>query len=213
MKWLKNFDRLLEIQRNIVWPSVLELDPKQFYPEFLKPPLSRQPCERIIVSPRRQILIEGPLMMFDSGKITEMFLVLFDDMLLITRKKKGLSKKKSSLGDNWPNPTSVGKTESNAMKYVVYRQPLSLDRFFIHEVSPNEASQAKLEHSFILINLNRFQQIVSVFTFQADSEQTKVTIYFLIFRILRQFCKISKSANNALFECSILLHVNLFAFC
>ena len=59
MKWLKNFDRLLEIQRNIVWPSVLELDPKQFYPEFLKAPLSRQPCERLIVSPRRQILLEG----------------------------------------------------------------------------------------------------------------------------------------------------------
>ena len=93
MKWLKNFDRLLEIQRNIVWPSVLEMDPKQFYPEFLKPPLSRQPCERLIVSPRRQILIEGPLMMFDQGKLTEMFVVLFDDMLLITRKKKALSKK------------------------------------------------------------------------------------------------------------------------
>jgi hypothetical protein len=29
MKWLKNFDRLLEIQRNIVWPSVLDMDPKQ----------------------------------------------------------------------------------------------------------------------------------------------------------------------------------------
>ena len=36
MKWLKNFDRLLEIQRSIVWPSVLELDPKQYFPEFLK---------------------------------------------------------------------------------------------------------------------------------------------------------------------------------
>ena len=36
MKWLKNFDRLLEIQRNMVWPSVLEMDPKQFFPEFLK---------------------------------------------------------------------------------------------------------------------------------------------------------------------------------
>ena len=93
MKWLKNFDRLLEIQRNIVWPSVLELDPKQFYPEFLKAPLSRQPCERLIVSPRRQILLEGPLMMFDQGKLTEMFIILFDDMLLVTRKKKGLSKK------------------------------------------------------------------------------------------------------------------------
>lgn len=52
MKWLKNFDRLLEIQRNIVWPSVLEIDPKQYYPEFLKSALSRQPCERLIVSPR-----------------------------------------------------------------------------------------------------------------------------------------------------------------
>ena len=61
------------------------------------------------------------------------------------------------------------------MKYVVYRQPLSLDRFFIHDVSPSEAQAGKLEHAFILINLNRFQQIVSVFTFQAETEQMKVT--------------------------------------
>ena len=60
------------------------------------------------------------------------------------------------------------------MKYVVYKQPLSLDRFFIHEVSPSEAAQAKLDNSFILICLNRFQQIISVLTFQADSEQLKV---------------------------------------
>ena len=93
MKWLKNFDRLLEIQRNIVWPSVLEMDPKQYYPEFLKVALSRQPCERLIVSPRRQILIEGPLMMFDAGKPAEMFVILFDDLLIITRKKKALHKK------------------------------------------------------------------------------------------------------------------------
>ena len=52
MKWLKNFERLLEIQRNVVWPSVMELD-KQFYPEFLKIALAKQPCERLIVSPRR----------------------------------------------------------------------------------------------------------------------------------------------------------------
>lgn len=65
--------------------------------------------------------------------------------------------------------------DAAGVKYVVYRQPLSLDRFFIHEVSPNEAAAAKLEHSFILINLNRFQQIVSVFTFQAESDQVKVS--------------------------------------
>ena len=36
MKWLKNFERLLEIQRNVVWPGVMEMEPKQYYPEFLK---------------------------------------------------------------------------------------------------------------------------------------------------------------------------------
>lgn len=33
MRWLKNFERLLEIQKNISWPSVLELDSKLFVPE------------------------------------------------------------------------------------------------------------------------------------------------------------------------------------
>ena len=68
------------------------------------------------------------------------------------------------------------------MKYVVYKQPLSLDRFFIHEVSVSEAAQAKLDNSFVLICLNRFQQIISVLTFQADSEQLKVcTVLLLLF--------------------------------
>ncbi|KAK6618505.1 hypothetical protein RUM43_013698 [Polyplax serrata] len=104
MKWLKNFERLLEIQRNIVWPSVQELDPKIFVPDFLKPALQRQPCDRIIVSPRRQIIIEGQLQILDSGKAQEVFVVLFDDMLLITKRKKGLSKKCFTM----MRPSSIG---------------------------------------------------------------------------------------------------------
>jgi hypothetical protein len=45
------------------------------------------------VSPRRQIILEGPLHILDSGKPIEMYVVLFDDMLIITRRKKGLHKK------------------------------------------------------------------------------------------------------------------------
>ena len=41
--------------------------------------------------------MEGPLQMLDTGKVPEMFVILFDDMLLITRKKKGLSKKVSMM--------------------------------------------------------------------------------------------------------------------
>ena len=58
-----------------------------------KAALSKQPCERLIVSPRRQILMEGPLTLLDSSKPSEMYLILFDDLLIVTRKKKALSKK------------------------------------------------------------------------------------------------------------------------
>lgn len=34
MRWLKNFERLLEIQRNIVWPSILEMEPKVYYNDY-----------------------------------------------------------------------------------------------------------------------------------------------------------------------------------
>lgn len=33
MKWLKNFERLLEIQRSLVWPSVLDMEPKIVVPD------------------------------------------------------------------------------------------------------------------------------------------------------------------------------------
>ena len=76
--------------------------------------------------------------------------------------------------------SSVTNEGLQGMKYVVYKQPLSLDRFFIHEVSTAEANMAKLENAFILINLNRFQQIVSVQTFQAESEQQKVNNFWIL---------------------------------
>lgn len=72
MKWLKNFERLLEIQRSLVWPSVLDIEPKVVVPEFLKAPLAKQPCERLIVSPRRQIVLEGPLSLLDTGRPIDM---------------------------------------------------------------------------------------------------------------------------------------------
>ena len=77
------------------------------------------------------------------------------------------------------------------MKYVVYKQPLSLDRFFVHEVTPNEASISKLDNAFVLVCLNRFQQIITVHTFQTESEQIKVisTIYHLFYVTLRIMIK------------------------
>ncbi|XP_064473080.1 uncharacterized protein LOC135387849 [Ornithodoros turicata] len=176
MKWLKNFERLLEIQRNIIWPSVTELDPKAFIPEFLKTPLAKQPCERLIVSPRRQIVLEGALSLLDSGKASEVYVVLFDDMILITRRKKGLHKKKSSITENWANTCSKSNSiHEGGYKYVVYKQPLSLDRICIHDVTAQNGSANNLKNAFVFVCLNRFQQIITVHTFQAPNESVKLT--------------------------------------
>ncbi|XP_065573407.1 uncharacterized protein LOC136035501 isoform X3 [Artemia franciscana] len=177
MKWLKNFERLLEIQRALVWPSVLELEQKTFVPDFLRLALAKQPCERLIVSPRRQIILEGNLQLLDTGKPCEMHVILFDDLLLITRKKKGLLKKKSSLSENWPASCSrpcADRTSDSLMRLVVHKQPLSLDRFFIHEVTSQESLASKLDHTFVIIILNRFQQITNIHTFQANTDVTKL---------------------------------------
>ncbi|CAM1332573.1 PLEKHG7 (predicted) [Pycnogonum litorale] len=176
MKWLKNFERLLEIQRNIAWPSVLDSDPKTFIPEFLKTILCKQPCERLIVSPRRQIIMEGSLQLMEGAKPADMYMILFDDMLLITRRKKGLSKKKSSISENWPTSCSKSPgTHENSVRYIVYKQPLSLDRFIIYDVASSDGAANNLKHAFVLVSLNRFQQIVCVYTFQAPNESTKIT--------------------------------------
>lgn len=89
-----------------------------------------------------------------------MYLILFDDMFIITRRKKGLSKKQSSLTEKWA--TSCGKSSASSLtphdslfKYVVYKQALSLDRFYIHDVSEKDAAGKLLTSS----SLHKYQAI------------------------------------------------------
>ena len=92
---------------------------------------------------------------------------------------------KSTLSENWGHSSRSSSAlghpgmhgcppDVSGMKYVIHKQPLSLDRFFLHEVTAQEAAASKLDNCFVLICLNRFQQIVQVHTFQADTEQLKV---------------------------------------
>ena len=62
------------------------------------------------------------------------------------------SPQKSSITESWPCNI---KNSDVSLRYIIYKQPLSLDRFFIHDVSPSEATLTKLENAFVLISLNR----------------------------------------------------------
>ncbi|CAD5112790.1 DgyrCDS2002 [Dimorphilus gyrociliatus] len=134
MKWLKNFERVQEIQQQIIWQPVSELDPRAFIPEFLKATLHRQPCERLLASPKRQLLHEGPLTLLEISKTVEMYMFLFDDILLLTRVKKAPRKHyKNSLPESH---LLCAKPHTDGAIFVVHKQPIALDRFTLHDVHP-----------------------------------------------------------------------------
>jgi len=92
---------------------------------------------------------------------------------------------KSSLTENWQSAcgksgSAGGNTSETNHRYIVYRQPISLDRFFIHDIGEGENASAKLDYAFVLVSLNRFQQIIAVHTFQAPAEQVKVSPFCLV---------------------------------
>uniref|UniRef100_A0AC34FTV7 DH domain-containing protein n=1 Tax=Panagrolaimus sp. ES5 TaxID=591445 RepID=A0AC34FTV7_9BILA len=59
VQWLHNFERLQQLQNLVIWPSVLEMEPKTFIPDFLKGALSKQFCENLLAHPRRKLVHEG----------------------------------------------------------------------------------------------------------------------------------------------------------
>ncbi|BHF64802.1 Prolactin receptor [Sparganum proliferum] len=169
MTWLQNLDRLQALQKQIIWPNVLETDPRVFIPEFLRKMLSHQPCEMILANPKRKLVYEGVLSVNDAGRFQEMYAFLFDDFLLFTRVKKAPKKKLPAVN------TLISRSPTEGGLYVVHKQPIALDRCTIHNVGAAEAAVNGLKHSFVVISITRFQQITDVYTVQAGNEVLKNT--------------------------------------
>ena len=100
----------------------------------------------------------------------------------------------SSIASGEPTHGPLSGAGGSLFKYVVYKQPLSLDRFYIHDVLPTTEGAGKsngrqlhllsflislpianLKNVFVLVCLNRFQQVVTLHTFQGASESAKVS--------------------------------------
>ncbi|XP_053377181.1 uncharacterized protein LOC123530509 isoform X3 [Mercenaria mercenaria] len=187
MKWLKNFERVQEIQRHLIWPSITDLDSRAFIPEYLKPKLSRQPCERLLACPSRQLIHEGAITLTESTKSFDAYLFLFDDILLITKIKKPNRKKQSSSDIH----SATGQPDNQM--YTVHRQPIALDRLGVHDVMPHEAAANGLKCAFVIVQISRFQQIIDVFTLQAASDAVKGT---WISQILEVKARCRACSNN-----------------
>ncbi|KAK3699899.1 hypothetical protein QZH41_016568, partial [Actinostola sp. cb2023] len=178
VKSLANFERLQELQNCLVWPSIIELDPKTYVPEFLRGILAKQPCESLLASPKRQLLYEGSLVLLENTK-QDIYAFLFDDMLLLTRYRKYQQKtnKKLSLAgmtDSPPPTPPVVRKLTPIGQYIVYKQPIPLDRFIVIDAEATHAGNT-LKNSFIVIHYSRFKQTIGLYTLQAPSQNLKET--------------------------------------
>ncbi|GMT30796.1 hypothetical protein PFISCL1PPCAC_22093, partial [Pristionchus fissidentatus] len=164
VQWLHNFERLQQLQNQVIWPNIVELDPKSYVPDFLKVALSRQFCENLLAHPRRKLIHEGPLTLVESGRLTDVYAFLFNDMFLLTKTKKCPSKIKVK-------GTSIGKTEH----YIVQKQPVPLDScvFCDADSAGEQPNAVALKFAFVIIHLTRYYQVVSICTLQAADRDDK----------------------------------------
>ncbi|KRY15905.1 Pleckstrin homology domain-containing family G member 7 [Trichinella patagoniensis] len=152
IKWLHNFERLQELQRQLIWPTLTEMDSKAYIPEILRETVSRQFCESSIAHPNRQLMHEGLLYCIENQKPSEVYLFLFNDMLL------------KANPENWAG---------NACKFVVQHQPVPLDSCVFCDIGPKDSKDVK--HAFALLHVTRFSQLIALYTLHAPTKECKET--------------------------------------
>ncbi|CAB3986249.1 rho guanine nucleotide exchange factor 26-like isoform X1, partial [Paramuricea clavata] len=174
---IRNYQKLKDLQKNLVWPSVGELDSKSFIPEHLRHVVSHQECGDILASPKRELIYQGPLTLYESAK-TDITAFLFDDMLLLTLTKgakKGNRLRKISASANMPEmhgvPSPLMSRKAPDYTYIVWKQPLPIDRFILYDLDDYPGNSIK--NGFVLVHISRFKQAIAIHTLQASSQDVK----------------------------------------
>ncbi|KAI6241385.1 Pleckstrin-like proteiny and RHoGef (RhoGEF) domain containing [Aphelenchoides fujianensis] len=152
-----------QLQTLVVWPPIMELEPKTYIPDFLKGALSRQFCENLLAHPRRKLVHEGPLEYVENGKVSECYAFLFNDMFLVTKVKRTGQKSKVKGG-----PTTSRQQEY----YLVHKQPVPLDSCVFCDADSDDQNTA-LKNAFVVIHLTRYYQVLSVYTLQTQTKAEK----------------------------------------
>nr|CAB3264945.1 myosin-M heavy chain-like [Phallusia mammillata] len=168
VSWLTHFQFLQDLQSSISWPPVYELDTKTTLPEPLRHALSIQPCRNLIANPKRQLILDGSLSIVENGRSIEIYALLFDDMMVFTRPRKG--KRKAS---EIPSSLKRHPVLKDGTLLMVHRQPVALDRFMVYDVETEHASSLGVKNAFLVVQENRFQQMTTITMLQASSEDLK----------------------------------------
>ncbi|XP_025027441.1 pleckstrin homology domain-containing family G member 7 [Python bivittatus] len=176
VKWLDNFQKFKQLQEIIIWPSLWDQDKRFFVPECLKYMLRNNPCENILSPTKRSLLLEGRLILAESMRFTDVYLFLFDDLLLITKPNR--YKKKSDL--SLTPVCSFFTLELQSLleeggNCTVLDQPIPLDRMMVKNIDSFHIAALGLRNAFLIQHENRYQQCIGAYLLQAQTEVDKKT--------------------------------------
>ncbi|XP_069830322.1 pleckstrin homology domain-containing family G member 7 [Dendropsophus ebraccatus] len=175
VKWLDKSQKFKQLQDVIVWPSLWERDKRFFIPEGLKNYFKDTNVETILSSPNRQLLYEGRLTLTESTRLLDVYLLLFDDFLLITKIKR--NKRKSSNMEACTMYPSLHPELQSILKEGGYckvlDQPIPLDRLTVKSIDLFHVTVYGMKHAFLIQHENRYRQCISAFILQSNTESAK----------------------------------------
>uniref|UniRef100_A0A8C5RZZ5 Pleckstrin homology and RhoGEF domain containing G7 n=1 Tax=Laticauda laticaudata TaxID=8630 RepID=A0A8C5RZZ5_LATLA len=176
VKWLDNFQKFKQLQEIIIWPSLWDQDKRHFVPESLKFMLRDNPHENILLPTKRSLVLEGRLILAESMRFTDVYLFLFDDLLLITKPNR--YKKKFDL--SLTPACSFFSLELQSLleeggNCIVLGQPIPLDRMMVKNIDSFHITALGLRNAFLIQHENRYQQCIGAYLLQAQTEVSKKT--------------------------------------
>ncbi|KAJ7329905.1 hypothetical protein JRQ81_016079 [Phrynocephalus forsythii] len=179
VKWLDNFQKFKQLQEIIIWPSLWDQDKRFFLPEGLKNTLRDNPSENILSPTKRSLVHEGRLTLAEHMRVVDVYLFLFDDLLLIT--KPNQLKKKTGGSDLSLNPAcpffspELQSLLEDGSYCTVLDQPIPLDRLKVRNIDSFHETVLGLRNAFLIQHENRYQQCIAAFLLQAQTEAIKKT--------------------------------------
>ncbi|XP_073410373.1 pleckstrin homology domain-containing family G member 7 isoform X3 [Dendrobates tinctorius] len=176
VKWLDKSQKFRQLQDVIVWPCLWERDKRFFIPEGLKHYFKDTNVETMLSSPNRHLLYEGRLTLSESTRLLDVYLLLFDDFLLITKIKRN-KRKSSSLEASTMYPSLHPELQAIIKEggyCKVLDQPIPLDRLTIKGIDLFHVTAVYgMKPAFLIQHENRYQQCIAAFILQANTESAK----------------------------------------
>ncbi|XP_013911958.1 PREDICTED: pleckstrin homology domain-containing family G member 7 isoform X1 [Thamnophis sirtalis] len=176
VKWLDNFQKFKQLQEIIIWPSLWDQEKRHFVPESLKYMLRDNSHENILSPTKRSLIFEGRLTLSESMRFTDVYLFLFDDLLMITKPNR--YKKRFDL--SLTPASSFFSLELKSLleeggNCIVLGQPIPLDRMMVKNIDSFHITALGLRNAFLIQHENRYQQCIGAYLLQAQTEVSKKT--------------------------------------